>query len=1448
MLAGGQTGSEGGAAPADSLIEEGLANLRGFFMPALKKLLAQVHPNITAKDESLEYVESLILKLLAMLSSKPSPQTVQDVEERVLNTFPTPIDKWAIAEVKQALGKSRKKSDLILQEHKIHVTLSKEILQNKLDVALYIVAVLEYIAADIIKLTGSYIKQMRRIQISSEDVKVAICADKALMDMFYQEEVLYEERSHGLFRNRPAQTYDEVVRDLIMCEKSYLRDLNMITKVFRLQILKAEFAAPDEVDAIFSNITDIVELTITLISSLEDTLEMAEEGQVTAVGPCFEELAEAEEFDVYEKFAFEVLSTQSSQYLVNIISRPEVADKLHSSGHGFKEAVKFYLPKLILGPVSHCFHYFKYIDLLTKLTQNEEERDTLKQVTAMLSPLQNKLHTLCAQSTALGHIASGSMTKRKHSEVFHRYGPGRQSRQQSLGRLNQLQQSIVGWEGKDIVANSSEIVYEGKLKVGSDKKKMKDRYVILCDGLLIVCSQQTGGRRPSSSSASSSAAGELRYRDKYLIRLISIQDREDEENFRHTFEICQRDSQKVMFKCDTQEDKNDWMAALVMLNTKSMLERTLDVILNDEENRHPLRLPDQSHYRFAEEDSAENLLFEEREESSGVPIIKGATLIKLVERLTYHVYATPVFMKTFLTTYRSFCTPQELLNLLTDRFHIPDPPFPSDCEEQTDKSKKMRYAQDLKRFRKEYVRPVQFRVVNVLKHWVDQHFYDFSEDTELLHSLTSFLDEITGRHMRKWVEPIIRSVQRRLDNDERQKDIQYNFERSPPPIEIHIKNPNDDWPEILCYHPIEIARQLTLIEFNLYRSVKPSELVDLAWTREDKDKRSPNLLKMVRHTTNFTRYLEKMIVETDNIDERVSIMHRVLEILIVLQDYNNFNGVLAITSALNSSAVHRLVLTKEKLPTAVLKTLEDASSLVEDHNKLYLEKLRSINPPCVPFFGQYQTNILFLEEGNPDILHNSQLINFSKRRKVAEIISEIQQYQNQAYCLQEYPKLKYFLESLDPFPHLDDKEVTDYLWGKSIEIEPRSSDTIKRKTAERRWPGLSLKSPGVKPKNPPHPLPKISSSSHTSRQSKDESPLSSPNNWGGSTSVKQSPVSTPVTPSFGAHQSSPREESVCATATRDDPIKIPVILPAGPISTSTSMASSTSNVASLSSQQQQQQPLTAVGKPPPLPPKPRGSGPPLPPRESSSPPPVPPRLPPSRPPSFSGSISSSKPALESRHPCIEPVFPKRSVDNTTIMSASLPPIVPRSRNGEPSPRGFSGVGEGQTPPATTSPHPRGLVAPLPPPLMERSSGSAPGSASWENRRISGSSNGAGCGTPGSAAAPEMGSHFTFGHHLHHHNSANETSVPGGGGSTVSSPSFTSYPPPSSLHNIHPTLNMTTSIAGTASMTGHHHTSVGSQAASSTTVAAGPVLPPRPSSHKSSGLFHHHHQSSAGSPR
>ncbi len=121
------------------------------------------------------------------------------------------------------------------------------------------------------------------------------------MDMFQQDSsMLYVEDDSD---QKKSQTYDEVVKEMIMEEKQYLRDLYMITKVFREILQKDGIGSSAEIDAIFSNITDITELTTTLISSLEDTLEMTEESNVPAVGPCFFELAEAMEFNHYDDYA-----------------------------------------------------------------------------------------------------------------------------------------------------------------------------------------------------------------------------------------------------------------------------------------------------------------------------------------------------------------------------------------------------------------------------------------------------------------------------------------------------------------------------------------------------------------------------------------------------------------------------------------------------------------------------------------------------------------------------------------------------------------------------------------------------------------------------------------------------------------------------------------------------------------------------------------------------------------------------------------------------------------------------------------------------------------------------------------------------------------------------------------------------------------------------------------
>ena len=165
-------------------------------------------------------------------------------------------------------------------------------------------------------------------------------------------------------------------------------------------------------------------------------------------------------------------------------------------------------------------------------------------------------------------------------------------------------------------------------------------------------------------------------------------------------------------------------------------------------------------FRFALVDSEQNIVFEENHNNAVVesPLIKGGTLIKLVERLTYHMYADPKFVRTFLTTYRSFCKPDDLLNQLMSRFNIPDPPsVPSETEEDTIRSR-----DDLKRFRNEYVKPVQIRVLNVIRHWVDQHWYDFELNRDLLARLRCFLESVKGKAMKKYVESIDKTIQRRV--------------------------------------------------------------------------------------------------------------------------------------------------------------------------------------------------------------------------------------------------------------------------------------------------------------------------------------------------------------------------------------------------------------------------------------------------------------------------------------------------------------------------------------------------------------------------------------------------------------------------------------------------------------------------------------------------------------
>lgn len=90
----------------------------------------------------------------------------------------------------------------------------------------------------------------------------------------------------------------------------------------------------------------------------------------------------------------------------------------------------------------------------------------------------------------------------------------------------------------------------------------------------------------------------------------------------------------------------------------------------------------------------------------------------------------------------------------------------------------------------------------------------------------------------------------------------------------------------IWYIPLQRGKKIItffqFINFFFVRAVRPSELVGSVWTKEDiKYLTSPNLLKMIHHTNKITMWFEKSMLEFANLEERVAVLNRVIDILTV---------------------------------------------------------------------------------------------------------------------------------------------------------------------------------------------------------------------------------------------------------------------------------------------------------------------------------------------------------------------------------------------------------------------------------------------------------------------------------------------------------------------------------------------------------------------------------------
>ncbi|EPS39237.1 hypothetical protein H072_7003 [Dactylellina haptotyla CBS 200.50] len=410
-------------------------------------------------------------------------------------------------------------------------------------------------------------------------------------------------------------------------------------------------------------------------------------------------------------------------------------------------------------------------------------------------------------------------------------------------------------------------------------------------------------------------------------------------------------------------------------------------------------------------------------------VIRGGKLEVLAIYLTRHDSLDPSFNNTFLLTYKSFTTATQLFDLLTDRFNLQPPPNLTTAEYKVWVERKQK--------------PIRLRVLNILKAWFENFWMEGKGDaeTELLQRVLGFAESVMAPSF-PGANVLIKLIKMRIQGLDPQNERVITITQSALPMPIYPKNMRKL--KFLDIDPLEFARQLTIIESKAYNKIKVTECLGKSWSKPSPSDSSPdpaeNVKAMILNSNQLTNWVAEMILNQPEPKKRVVVIKHFVSVAEKCRLLNNFSTLTAIISALSTSPIHRLKRTWDQVPTRTIGILESLRTLMGTTRNFgeYRECLHLVNPPCVPFLGVYLTDLTFIEDGNPDLIKGTDLINFAKRSKCADVIREIQQYQLVPYSLQAIdPLQEYILSNMAAA-----KDVHE-MYEVSIKIEPREREDEK---------------------------------------------------------------------------------------------------------------------------------------------------------------------------------------------------------------------------------------------------------------------------------------------------------------------------------------------------------------------------------------------------------------------
>ena len=417
------------------------------------------------------------------------------------------------------------------------------------------------------------------------------------------------------------------------------------------------------------------------------------------------------------------------------------------------------------------------------------------------------------------------------------------------------------------------------------------------------------------------------------------------------------------------------------------------------------------------------------------PSIKGGTLMGLVEQLTRHDRYDAPFKTTFLLTYQSFTSAVELFELLIRRWNIQ--PAPGLSEEE------LRWWHEKKQI------PIRLRIVNVMKSWIDTYWMEGNDpaSVDLIDNMYSFArDTVAGSDTAGW-KPLLTVIEQRMRGEDigAKKLVPTEVPTPAPLLPKNMKKL-----KFTDIDPTEFARQLTIIESKLYGKIKPHECLNKIWQKKssanDGAEPASNVKALILHSNRLTNLVAEMILAQGELTKRAGVVKHFILVADKCLALNNFSTLTSIISALGTAPIHRLQRTWAKLGKSTAATLERMRKLMASTKNFtpYRQALHAANPPCIPFFGVYLTDLTFIEDGMSSIIKKTDLINFAKRAKTAEVIREIQTYQNVSYPFRAVSELQHYI--LDMMQGAGDVHE---MYDRSLQVEPREREDEKIARLER---------------------------------------------------------------------------------------------------------------------------------------------------------------------------------------------------------------------------------------------------------------------------------------------------------------------------------------------------------------------------------------------------------------